>query len=172
MRKDEQGIQKNRYQVIPRTLVFITKPDTILLIKGSPQKRIWPNLYNGIGGHVEDGEDILHAAMREVAEETGLINLNLEFRGIVQISVENELGISIFVFLGRYDGGELNSGIEGDLEWIPINLLNEYPLVPDLNVLIPLVSKEPREFFFGHYKYRQEDMMMKFYSEDGEIIFS
>jgi 8-oxo-dGTP diphosphatase len=68
MPKSEQGVNQGRFSVIPRTLIFITHGDKILLIKGSPFKRLWANQYNGIGGHIEKGEDVLSAARRELRE--------------------------------------------------------------------------------------------------------
>ena len=68
-----------RYVAVPRTLVFLTSanPATgeleILLLKGAPHKRLWANLLNGVGGHVEVHEDVYSAALREVQEETGLV---------------------------------------------------------------------------------------------------
>ena len=60
MPKQDQGIdvslKRQRYAVIPRTLVFITRADCVLLLRGSAQKRIWANKYNGIGGHIERDE--------------------------------------------------------------------------------------------------------------------
>ena len=61
----EQGVSKNRYQLIPRCLIFIRKDDSFLLIKGASNKKIWANKFNGIGGHIEKGEDIKSAAQRE-----------------------------------------------------------------------------------------------------------
>ena len=59
MTSNEQGIFQYRYKVIPRTLIFLKKHNSILLIKEAETKKLWPNLYNGIGGHIEKGEDIL-----------------------------------------------------------------------------------------------------------------
>ena len=87
MGKDDQGLQsgKRRFQVIPRVLVFLRNEDDVLLLKGAPDKRIWANLYNGVGGHVEVDEDVYSAALREVYEETGLEVSNLELRAIANI---------------------------------------------------------------------------------------
>ena len=80
MDKHKQKILPGRYQVVPRTLIFIRNDDEILLIKGAKDKKIWPGLYNGIGGHLERGEDPLSAAHRELFEETGLKNIQLFLR--------------------------------------------------------------------------------------------
>jgi len=56
MPKSEQGVTFDRYAIIPRTLIFITREGPsgleVLLIKGAPTKRLWANRYNGVGGHV------------------------------------------------------------------------------------------------------------------------
>jgi predicted NUDIX family phosphoesterase len=57
MPKSDQGVHTKRYQIIPRVLIFIFDGDRVLLIKGAPNKRLWANQYNGIGGHIERGED-------------------------------------------------------------------------------------------------------------------
>ena len=64
MPRADQGVaaSRGRYQVVPRTLCFVTHEDAVLLLKGAPTKRIWPGRYNGLGGHVEPDEDVLAAA--------------------------------------------------------------------------------------------------------------
>ncbi len=72
MPASDQGVHNDRYQVIPRSLIFVRRGEQVLLLKGAAHKRLWANLYNGIGGHIERGEDALSAARRELAEESGL----------------------------------------------------------------------------------------------------
>jgi hypothetical protein len=44
MPKSEQGALSDRYAIIPRTLIFITRPGEILLLKGAPTKiRLLPH---------------------------------------------------------------------------------------------------------------------------------
>ena len=72
MPRSDQGITGDRYTLIPRVLIFLTRGDSVLLIEGAATKRLWAGKYNGIGGHVEQGESALEAAKRELLEETGL----------------------------------------------------------------------------------------------------
>jgi 8-oxo-dGTP diphosphatase len=71
----DQVVSRDRYSLIPRCLIFLQRADEVLLFKGSPDKRLWPGRYNGVGGHIERGEDVLSAARRELLEETGLAAL-------------------------------------------------------------------------------------------------
>lgn len=159
MPKKDQGVSNNRFQIIPRTLIFITQGNRLLLIKGHPQKRIWANLYNGIGGHIERGEDVLSAARRELKEETGLEIDHLWLCGIVMIDAGEETGIGLFVFRGETDQQPVENSAEGSLEWIALEKLREYPLVEDLPVLLPKVlsAKRNGEIFYARYWYDEND---------------
>ena len=81
MPASDQGSLTGRYTLIPRTLIFLSCGNRMLLIKGAPHKRLWANLYNGIGGHVERGEDILSAARRELQEEIGMAAKEFQYLG-------------------------------------------------------------------------------------------
>ena len=99
MGQADQKIIADRYQVFPRTLCFITHGNDVLLLRGAPDKRIWPYKYNGVGGHVRSDEDVLTAARREVREETGLRVHDLRLRGVINIPVNvQDRGVLLFVF--------------------------------------------------------------------------
>jgi 8-oxo-dGTP diphosphatase len=165
----DQINDNKRYSLIPRTLIFLLNGTHLLLLKGSPNKKLWANKYNGIGGHVEKGEDILSAAKREIKEETGLTSLELTFCGCITIDVDPNNGICIFLF--RSDLSEsfkeqviVNSSSEGVLEWIDSNKLSDYRVVEDLHTLIPvIVNHQPDDHpIWWQYKY----------SENGELLIS
>ena len=143
-----------RFSIHPRTLVFLLNGDDVLLINRAPELRLFPGQYNGIGGHVERGEDVLSSAMREVREETGLDVERLSLRGVLTVarsqyrdgvSSEDAPGALVFIFVGHTDQRHTRASDEGKPVWVPLQRLCEVNLVPDLYELLPRLLSRPAD---------------------------
>jgi 8-oxo-dGTP diphosphatase len=140
MSRSKQISNKQRYQFIPRVLVFLTRGDEVLLIKRAADRPVFPNQYNGLGGHVEQGESVHQAAVREVEEESGLQTSSLWLCAVITIDTgDADKGILMFVFRGEAAAGTLRESAEGTLEWVHPDRIAELDMVEDIPTLLPKV---------------------------------
>ena len=164
MPKSDQGITKDRYMLIPRTAIFVRRGDEYLLIKGAPTKRLWAGKYNGIGGHVERGENILSSAQRELFEEAGLM-ADLWLCGTVIVDA-GDTGICLFVFCGDNPRGEIKAGKEGIVEWVGKEAVLHLPVVEDLPILLDRIHSMQRGAppFAARSFYNEDDKLTVVFS--------
>jgi len=132
------------------------------LLRGAPDKKVWPGKYNGVGGHVERNEDVRSAALREILEETGLAVSDLRLRGVVNIDTGEAAGIQMFVYTARAHGRDVKASNEGALEWVEFDRVGELDLVEDLPALLPrvLAMGDGEEPFAARY----------YYDESGRLV--
>ncbi len=136
---------RKKYQMVPRTLIFIEKDGRILLLCKRKRDSFGYGRLNGIGGHIEQGEEPYESARREIMEEANIEVKNLELAAILFIDINAVPGIEVFVFKAQYLSGELCDSEEGHLEWMSREeLLKQTNLVKDLPFLINLVDRHSR----------------------------
>jgi 8-oxo-dGTP diphosphatase len=138
-----QRVQAGRYSVVPRCLVFLLREAQVLLIRIAVDRGHWAGLLNGIGGHIERGEDPRSAALREIKEETGLIlsPSSLCLSGVVTVDVGSSPGIGLYIFVGETEVSEIKNSSEGNPEWIDLDSFEKQTLVNDLPALLPRAIK-------------------------------
>jgi len=171
MNWQEQGTMgTERHTVVPRTLTFLTYQGQVLLLRGAATKRIWPNRLNGVGGHLEPGEDALTGARREVREETGLDVEVLTLRAVVHISgPAGDAGVLMMVFVGAVETMDVSPNDEGDLLWYPIGGWPVDEMVGDLPELLPRVLDDRRGMTFGCYDPDPATGRMRMCFLDGDV---
>lgn len=144
--------------VIPRVLCLITDGDDVLLLRGAPDKRLWANRYNGIGGHLEPEEDVYSAARREIQEEAGIPITELRLRGVISVAPEGaEPGVLLFVFTARALSRDVQASAEGQPVWIPRDQIGALDVVEDVPVVLEWVSEmKPDDPVFAARSVRDE----------------
>lgn len=77
--------------------------------------------WNGLGGKLEPGESPEECAVREIAEECGLLVVNPTLKGIITFPAFDDFeDWYVFVFVARQFEGELHAtSVEGHLRWVP-----------------------------------------------------
>jgi 8-oxo-dGTP diphosphatase len=150
-------------------LCFVLDGGRVLLLRGAPNKKIWPGLYNGLGGHVERGESVQAAAEREIFEEAGLRVSRLRLRGVVTVDAGAPAGIGLFVFTAQPAGGSLIGSEEGSLEWVPLEAVHDLPIVPDVGILLERLAADPETGppFSAHYRYDERDELVMTFDAGG-----
>lgn len=171
MGANDQGADatENRWLTIPRTLCFVFNGNDVLLMQRAPHKRVFPNKYNGLGGHIERDEDLFTAARREIIEESGLRVHSVRLRGIHNIDAGENMGIMLFVFTARSASRNFeNSSEEGMLHWVALDKLNEVDLVEDLPLILPRIQAMTHDAapYSAHVSYNEQDEIVMRFVED------
>lgn len=90
------------------------------------------------GGHLLPNESIVHSAIREVKEETGLDIKDLKLVGVNNNVSPNFNRYLVFLFKTKTFSGELKSSEEGKVFWVEKKKLKNYKLTPEFNDLIEI----------------------------------
>ncbi|ABL78441.1 8-oxo-dGTP diphosphatase [Thermofilum pendens] len=120
------------------TLCYLLRGDEVLLIR--KLRGFGAGKYNGVGGKVEEGEDIWRAAMREVLEETGVEVKGLSYRGLLEFYAGGEEPeIIVHVFVSRDFAGEARPSDEAVPTWFKVGEIPYDEMWEDDRVWLPRV---------------------------------
>lgn len=149
------------YTPILAALGFILSPDkkkTLLVHRMKRKDDLHFGKYNGLGGKMEPGEDIISCLRREIMEEAGVICEDIILRGTINwygfgAGGENWFG---FIFLVQEFSGEpYHSNDEGDLLWMNVDELHSLSMWEGDRHFIPLVFDNDPKIFHGHMPYKK-----------------
>jgi 8-oxo-dGTP diphosphatase len=148
------------YTPILATLGYVMSPDArqVLLVHRNRRPED-PHLgkYNGLGGKLDAGEDVVACLRREIGEEAGLECETIVLRGTISWPGFGKQGEDWFGFVFRIDqwsGQPRHENPEGALEWVALDRLLQLPLWEGDRHFLPLVFHRTPLQFHGVMPYR------------------
>ena len=132
--------------MIKTVICYLEKGDKVLMLyRNKKENDLNGGKYIGVGGHVEKGETIEDAVIREVKEETNLDIVRLDYFGKVIFYIDDYTE-EMYVFTSSEFTGELSECDEGTLHWVDKNKILDLPLWEGDKYFIELIKSNIRDF--------------------------
>ena len=135
---------------------FIKKDGKYLVLRRSKAKKYAPGVIHPVGGKVEPGENPFSAAIREVAEETGVKVGNLRLEAVL-LELKPHLNEPwdwlIFHFSGDYISGDVTTTKEGDLVWLTDKEIKQEQLFLSVQQVIGDILDQKKGTVFATMEY-------------------
>lgn len=148
------------YTPIMAALGYVLHPDgeRVLMVLRSRDGDVHQGKYNGLGGKLEDDEDIVACLRRELHEEAGITVTAERLRGTISWPGFGNEGESWFGFIFAVDAftGEVpDRNDDGPLHWVSIKDLLDgtLPLWGGDKNFLPLVFDDDPRVFHGVMPY-------------------
>ncbi len=148
------------YTPILATLGYVFSPDgrrVLLIHRNANPNDAHFGKFNGLGGKLEAGEDIVAGLRREVREEAGIECEAIELRGTVNWPGFGKQGEDWFGFIFRvtaYEGTPIERNPEGELLWVDVDRVLDLNLWEGDRHFLPLVFDPAGRPFHGVMPYR------------------
>jgi 8-oxo-dGTP diphosphatase len=142
------------------TLGYIFSPDrqqVLMIHRNARADDFHFGKYNGLGGKLEAGEDVVSGFKREIREESALECERLELAGTISWPGFGKNGQDWFGFIfrvTRWSGTPLASNPEGSLAWVGVDQVLSLPLWEGDQLFLPLVLDLASPPFHGLMPYR------------------
>ena len=148
------------YTPILATLGYVFSPDgTRVLMIHRNARPDDPHFgkFNGLGGKLDPGEDVVAGLRREVREEAGIECETVKLAGTISWPGFGKKGEDWFGFVFRvdaYTGTPFSENPEGTLEWVEVGRVLSLPLWEGDRFFLPLVFDAASPQFHGVMPYR------------------
>jgi 8-oxo-dGTP diphosphatase len=142
------------------TLGYVFSPDgrrVLMIHRNARPEDLHRGKYNGLGGKLDAGEDIVAGLCREIREEAGLHCEEVQLAGTISWPGFGRNGEDWFGFIFRvlrFSGSPLSANPEGQLEWVEIERVPTLPLWDGDSFFLPLVFVRGSPQFHGVMPYR------------------
>lgn len=148
------------YAPILATLGYVMSPDgrrVLLVHRNKRADDAHYGKYNGLGGKLESGEDVVAGMRREIREEAGIEGVTMRLCGTISWPGFGAHGEDWFGFIFRIDkfaGEPLAENADGTLEWVEIERVASLPHWEGDRYFLPLVFGDIARQFHGVMPYR------------------
>lgn len=149
-----------RYTPVLATLGYVMSPDrqrVLMVHRNGRPGDLHLGKFNGLGGKLDPGEDIVSGMCRELREEAQIEVQELTLRGTISWPGFGKGGEDWFGFIFRIDrwsGEPPPANAEGTLSWIEIDRVMDLPLWEGDRHFLPLIFGEEQRQFHGVMPYR------------------
>jgi 8-oxo-dGTP diphosphatase len=142
------------------TLGYVMSPDrteVLLIHRTARPEDHHAGKYNGLGGKLEPGEDVVGCMRREVREEAGIECDDLVLRGTISwpgFGKHGEDWLGFIFRIDRWHGDVKSANPEGTLGWVAVDQILTLPLWEGDRFFLPLVFEADPRQFHGVMPYR------------------
>ncbi|HEX9924834.1 MAG TPA: 8-oxo-dGTP diphosphatase [Anaerolineae bacterium] len=141
------------YTPILATLGYVmsaNRAETLLIHRNTRSDDYHLGKYNGLGGKLEPGEEVVAGLKREILEEAGIECEEVRLRGTINWPGFGKHGEDWFGFIfriERFRGTPFSQNPEGALSWVRVDQVFDLPLWEGDRYFLPLVfGDDPRQF--------------------------
>lgn len=153
------------YTPILATLAYILSPDrkkVLMIHRNARPDDLHYGKYNGLGGKLSDGEDVVSGLCREIEEESGLTPIDISLRGTVSWPGFGKNDEAWFGFIFRIDsftGTQLDGNAEGALEWIEMERIADLNLWESDRLWLDMVFDDSPKLFHGIAPFKNGELV-------------
>ena len=133
--------------------------DTHILLGEIKKNGVLNGRFNGFGGKLEEGETIAEAAVRELQEETEIVPLDMQKRGVVIFKFEEDGNpfegkplVEVHIFSVTKFEGEPSETEEMRPQWFSLDKIPYAKMWPDDPYWLPLILEGKNIEGIFHFK--------------------